>query len=141
MTTQRVTIELPESILHRFAQIAEATQQPLEKLVAQSVVSNLPPFPENLPLELHAEFMEMQTLGVDELLAIAQTQADATQHRRHEQLLDRNQAGLLTPEEQTELTSLRLIADQLMLRKSYAWAILRWKGHRIPPLKELVVPL
>ena len=59
MTTQRVTIELPESILHRFVQIAEATQQPLEKLIAQSVVNNLPPSPENLPLELRAEFMEM----------------------------------------------------------------------------------
>jgi hypothetical protein len=43
MTTQRITIELPESIFHRFAQMSEATQQPLEDLIAQSVVNNLPP--------------------------------------------------------------------------------------------------
>jgi hypothetical protein len=50
MTTQRITIELPESIFYRFVQIAEATHQPLEDLIAQSVVSNLPPSAENAPL-------------------------------------------------------------------------------------------
>jgi hypothetical protein len=141
MTTQRVTIELPESIFHRFVQIAEATKQPLEDLIAQSVVSNLPPSAENAPIELRAELTEMQTLSVDELLAIAQAQADPIQHEHHVQLLENNQVGELPPEEQKELTSLRQTADRLMLRKTYAWSILRWKGHRIPPLKEMAVPL
>jgi hypothetical protein len=141
MTTQRITIELPESIFHRFVQIAEATQQPLEDLIAQSVVSNLPPSAENAPLEMRAELMEMQTLSVDELLAIAQTQAEPIQHEHHVQFLEKNQAGALLPEEQKELTNLRQTADRLMLRKAYAWSVLRWKGHRIPPLKELAVPL
>lgn len=141
MTTQRVTIELPDAIFHRFVQIAEATQQPLEDLIAQSVVSNLPPSAENAPIELRAELTEMQTLSVDELLAIAQAQADPTQHGYHVQLLENNQVGELAPEDQKELDSLRQAADRLMLRKAYAWSILRWKGHRIPPLKELAVPL
>jgi predicted transcriptional regulator len=141
MTTKRVTIELPEAIFHRFVQIAEATQQPLEDLIAQSVVSNLPPSAENAPLEMRAELMEMQTFNVDELLAIAQTQADTVQHEHHVKLLEKNQAGLMSPEEQKELTNLRLKADQLMLRKAYAWSVLRWKGRRIPPLKELAVTL
>jgi hypothetical protein len=141
MTTQRITIELPEAIFHRFVQIAEATQQPLEDLIAQSVVSNLPPSAENAPLELRAELMEMQMLSVDELLAIAQTQADAIQHEHHVQLLEKNQAGLMSPEEQNELANLRLMADRLMLRKAYAWSVLRWKGHRLPPLKELAATL
>jgi hypothetical protein len=141
MTTQRVTIELPESILHRFAQIAEATQQPLADLIAQSVVSNLPPSAENAPSEMRAELLEMQTLSVEELLAIAQTQAASTQHEHHAQLLDKNKAEELHPEEQTELTDRRHSADRLMLRKAYAWSILRWKGHKIPPLQELAVPL
>jgi hypothetical protein len=141
MTTQRVIIELPESIFHRFVQMAEVTKQPLEDLIAQSVVSNMPPSAENAPIELRAELTEMQTLSVDELLAIAQAQADPTQHEHHVQLLKNNQIGELPPEEQKELTSLRQTADRLMLRKAYAWSILRWKGHRIPPLKEMAVPL
>ncbi len=141
MTTQRITIELPESIVHRFVQMAEATHQPLEDLIAQSVVSNLPPSAENAPLDLRAELMEMQVLSVDELLAIAQTQASAIQHKNHVQLLEKNQAEGLSAEDQRDLTKLRQTADRLMLRKAYAWAILRWKGHRTPPLQELAVPL
>jgi hypothetical protein len=141
MTNQRITIELPESIFHRFAQMAEATQQPLEDLIAQSVVNNLPPSAANAPLEMRAELAEMQTLSVDDLLAIAQTQANAIQNENHIQLLEKNQAGILPPEEQKDLTDMRQTADRLMLRKAYAWAILRWKGHRIPPLQELATPL
>jgi hypothetical protein len=141
MTTQRVTIELPESIFHRFAQMAETTQQPLEDLIAQSVISNLPPTAENAPLEMRAELTKMQTLSVDELLAIAQTHANANQYESHVQLLEKNQSESLSAEDRRDLTNMRQTADRLMLRKAYAWAILRWKGHRIPPLQELTAPL
>lgn len=47
----------------------------------------------------------------------------------------------LTPEERQELTNLRLAADHLMLRKAYAWSVLRWRGHRLPALKELPILL
>jgi predicted transcriptional regulator len=39
MTTQRVTIELPEPVFRQLARIAEATQQPVEVLAAQSVLA------------------------------------------------------------------------------------------------------
>jgi hypothetical protein len=35
------------------------------------------------------------------------------------------------------MTALRLEADRLMLRKAYAWAVLRWRGQFIPALNEL----
>jgi hypothetical protein len=120
MTTQRITIELPESIFHRFAQMAEATQQPLEDLIAQSVVNNLPPSAENAPLEMRAELAEMQTLSVNELLAIAQTHANVNQYDNHVQLLEKNQTESLSAEDRRELTDLRQTADRLMLRKAYA---------------------
>ncbi len=66
---------------------------------------------------------------------------EASQYERHVELLDKNQEGSLTPEERQELTDLRLAADRLMLRKAYAWSVLRWRGHRIPPLKELSATL
>jgi hypothetical protein len=141
MTTQRITIDLPESIFHRFVLMAEATQQPLEDLIAQSVVNNLPPSAANAPLEMRAELSEMQTLNVDELLAIAQTHANANQYENHVQLLEKNQTESLSAEDRRELTNLRQTADRLMLRKAYAWAILRWKGYRIPQPQELAAPL
>jgi len=42
-----VTIELPAPVFRQLARIAEATQQFVEVLAAQSVVSNLPPCVDN----------------------------------------------------------------------------------------------
>jgi hypothetical protein len=141
MTTQRVTIELPEPVFRQLARIAEATQQSVEVLAAQSVVSNLPPSVENASLDMQPELLNMQTLSIEELLAIANAKVEPSQHERHVELLEKNQEHSLTLEERQELTDLRLAADRLMLRKAYAWSVLRRRGHRIPPLKELPAAL
>ena len=137
MTTQRVTIELPEPVFRQLVRIAEATQQSVEVLAAQSVLSNLPPSVENASPEMQPELLKMQSLSIEELLAITNAKVEPSQHERHIELLEKNQEGSLTPEERQELTDLRLAADRLMLRKAYAWSVLRWRGHRIAPLKEL----
>lgn len=68
MTTQRVTIELPEPAFRQLARIAEATQQSVEMLAAQSVVSNLPPSVDNASAEMQPELLKMQNLSIEELL-------------------------------------------------------------------------
>jgi hypothetical protein len=44
---------------------------------------------------------------------------------------------MISPPEQDELAALRLAADRLMLRKAYAWSVLRWRGQPVPTLDEL----
>jgi len=141
MTTQQVTIELPEPIFRQLVRIAEATHQPLETIVAQSVINNLPPSADNAPVELQSELLRMQSFSTDELLGVAQSQVEPEQHHRHTELLARNEEGLLTLEERQELAALRQASDLLMLRKAYAWSLLRWRGQRIPALREIPVPL
>jgi hypothetical protein len=121
--------------------IAEATHQPVEALVAQSVLSNLPPSVDNATPELQPELLHLQSLSIEELRAIAQAQVEPAQHVRHTELLAQHEARSLTPAEQQELSSLRQAADHLMLRKAYAWSLLRWRGQRIPALAELPLPL
>ncbi|MEC4814040.1 MAG: hypothetical protein SAK29_12320 [Scytonema sp. PMC 1069.18] len=70
MTTQKVTVELPQAIFQQLARIASATQQPLEVLAAQSIASNLPPTPDNAPVEIQAELLQMQTWDSQELLEL-----------------------------------------------------------------------
>ena len=131
MTTQRVTIELPEPVFRQLARIAEATQQSVEALAAQSVVSNLPPSVDDASAEMQPELLKMQHLSIEELLAIANAKVEANQYERHLELLEKNQEGSLAVEERQELTDLRLAADRLMLRKAYAWSVLRWRGQRL----------
>lgn len=141
MTTQRITIDLPEAIFQQLVRIAELTHQPVEVLVAQSVISNLPPSVDSASPELQSDFLRMQSLTNEELLSIAQSQVEPHQYERQTELLTKNEAGLLTVDERQELAALRQVADHLMLRKAYAWSLLRWRGQRIPALRELPLPL
>lgn len=140
MTTQRVTIDLPEAVFRQLLRVAEATHQSVEVLAAQSVISNLPPSVDSSSPELQPEFLRMQSLTNEELLAIAQAQVERSRFERHTELLEKNEAGLLTPQERQELTALRQAADHLMLRKAYAWSLFRWRGQRVPTLQEMPVP-
>jgi hypothetical protein len=137
MDTQPITIQLPDSVLRQLTQLAAATHQPVESLVAQSVLSNLPPSPDNAPPELQAKLLEMQTLNIEDLRAIAQAQIDPQQFQRHAELLRKNEDNQLPPDERQELATLRQRADHLMLRKAYAWALLRWLGEKVPDPQQL----
>lgn len=137
MTTQSVTLQLPEPIFRYLLQLAALTKRPLEQLVRQSVEGNLPPPVTNAPPEIQADLLEMQLLPMEELLRIAQSQMDPEVRNRHIFLLQKNGEGGLQAEELAELDALRLMADRLMLRKAYAWAVLRWRGHPTPALEQL----
>lgn len=137
MATHRLTVELPEPIFQALAKIAELTNQSLEEIAAQSIISNLPPSADNAPAQMQESLLEMQRLPIDELLKIAHSQVPLEQQQRHYTLLEKNQLATITPEERKELSDLRSVADQLMLQKAYAWAVLRWRGHRVPALEEL----
>ena len=141
MATQRITIDLPEAVYRALVRMAEVTEQPVELLVAQSVISNLPPSIDNASPELQPELLRMQTLSNEEIVAIAQSQIDPVQSERHQELLAKNETRLLTLEEWQELSALRQSADHFMLRKAYAWSLLRWRGQHIPALEALPLPL
>ena len=133
----QLTINLPEPAFQRLSRLAELTHQPLSDLVIQSVAGNLPPAIETAPIEIQPELLNMQTLSVKALRQIAQSQIASLQQERHITLLEQNQEGLLTGEEQRELRELSLTADQLMLKKAHAYAILRWRRQPIGDLSQL----
>ncbi|MGD1940206.1 MAG: hypothetical protein ACFB0G_02740 [Leptolyngbyaceae cyanobacterium] len=142
MATQSITIELPAPVMRQLMRIAAATHQPIEALVTQSILSNLPPSTDNATPELQADLLAMQTLSTEELYAIAQAQAQAEPEARDRQadLLRRHEDNQLIPDERQELAQLRQAADHLMLRKAYAWSLIRWHGHQLPALNDLPTP-
>ena len=138
MATQELILELPDSLFQQLAKVAKLTQQSIESLAIQSISSNLPPTVENAPLEMQASLLNLQNLSIEELLKIAQSQIPTTQQQRHLTLLEcQQETDSMPPSERQELRELGQAAEQLMLKKTYAWAILRWRGYRIPSLNEL----
>ena len=137
MGLQSVTLRLPEAIYRRLQRTAEMTHQPLEDVVLQTILGNLPPSVDEAPAELRDELIALQTLAEDELWAVARSTMNPDQQRRLEHLLRKNSRGTLTQRECEELERLGEEVDRLTVRKAYAYALLRWRGYPVPTLEEL----
>lgn len=131
MTVQTIHIQLPDAIYERLRRVAEATNQPLEEVVFQTIQGNLPPSLDDLRPELQRIVADLQHLSDEALWAIARAPLSPQQWRRHQRLLRKAQENTLTAAEQSELAKLREATDQFVIRRSYALALLKWHGHTI----------
>lgn len=131
-TMQHVTLELPEAIYQQFQLMARLTHQRLEEVMLQTIQGNLPPVFRELPTELQQELATWVSFPNETLWQLAQEALPDTHRRRQETLLQKNQAGVLTDEERSELSRLRHITDQFVLRRSALLALLKWRGYALP---------
>ncbi len=132
MTTQAVTLQLPDDIYRRLQLMAQATSQPLEDVAFQAIQGNLPPLTDDLPIEWRDELGSLQSLSDEALWGITKESLPTEQWDRHQQLLERNQTGTLTNIEQEELAQLRAVTDYFVFRRSYSLALLKWRGFTLP---------
>jgi hypothetical protein len=132
MSVQTIHIQLPDSIYQRLRQVANATHQSLEAVVVQTICGNLPPSLEDLGPEFRPIVDELQSLNDETLWAIVQEPLPSHQWRRHQRLLRKAQEGPLTEAERHELAALRTATDRYVIRRSYALALLKWRGHTLP---------
>lgn len=136
MTVQTIALDLPEDIYERLQRMAEATHQPVEEVMFQTIRGNLPPSVDDLPPELRDELARLQDLSDKALWVIAKEPLPPDQWRRHEHLLGKNQAGTLTNAEREEMARLRVTTDRFVFRRSYALALLKWRGYTLPISKN-----
>jgi hypothetical protein len=110
--------------------------QPMEKALVKIVRAATPSL-EKVPLEYRAELEAMEDLGDEDLWKISHGRLAPAKKRRMETLLEKNQRGKLTDREQQALGELRADGDRLMLQRSYACLLLKYRGHRLPKLEDL----
>jgi hypothetical protein len=132
MTVQTINIQLPGEIYQRLQRVAATTNQPIEAVVFQTIRGNLPPLLDDLSPDLRRVVVDLALLGDEALWAIAGEPLPPEQWRRHQHLLEQAQQGAATAAEQEELTALRATTDRFVIRRSYALALLKWRGHTIP---------
>ena len=130
--SQTFSVDLSDTVIQHLKMIAASSQQPIEQIVRQSIEGNLPPQLPNGSPKLKAELIRMQQLPIRDLRTIAHSEISSVQQQRHVELLEKNSDGSITDLERQELQRLRIEADELMLRKAYAWALLRWRGFPLP---------
>ena len=132
MPNQTIPIQLPDAIYQRLQQVAYATNHSIEAVVLQSIRGNLPPSLDDLSPELHCVVDDLQQMSDEALWAVTKERLPPPQWRRHQHLLRKGQEGTLSTAEHQELTELRAAADRFVTRRSYAVALLKWRGHTIP---------
>lgn len=137
MTTRTVTLQLPESLYTRLQQAARATQQSLDDVLLHAVQVGSPPSWDDAPAEFQADLAALDRLDDEALWHIARSRKTEADMGRYQELLDKNANGLLLAEECDELVQLRVEFDRFMLRKVHAAALLRWRGHQVPPAEKL----
>lgn len=140
MTTQTVSLELPEQLYQQLTEASAASKRPLGEIILQSIRVGLPPNIDHLPEPLRSDLHALDQLSDVALWHMAGSELDDRRAALYEELLERNQDGALAVIERNQLTHLREEADLIMLRSSYAYALLKWRGHRIPTAAEMQVP-
>jgi len=138
--TRTVTVGLPEEIYDRLKQSARASNRAVEELVVQSVKAGMPPSVSDLPAECSQEILALERLSDSRLRKVSRSALPMARQRRYNYLLRKNQAGKLTEREREQLSQIGAEARMVTLRRSYAFALLRWRGYPIPSPAELYEP-
>ena len=136
MTVQGINVELPAPLYQRLVELAEASQQSLNDVVIQSIQTGLPPSLAQVPDRFREDLRALNPLGDEVLRDIANRDLADDKSTYYEQLLVKNGQGTLNEKEQRSLDTLREEADLLMLRRAYAAALLKWRGHPLSNLAD-----
>ena len=137
MALQKITLDLPENIYIRLQNAAQATKQPLDQVILRAVQMGSPPGWDDIPAEYQVDIAALERLDDRSLWRIARSRQTQTDVDAYQDLLDKNREGTISDAERQELRDLRAESDLLMLRKAHAAALLRWRGHKIPPAEKL----
>jgi hypothetical protein len=133
--TRTITLQLPETVYARLQQAARATMQPLEAIFLRALQVGSPPGWDDIPAEFQADIAALDRLDDAALWRLARSKQSISEP--YQSLLDKNAESGLLDAEAPQLNSLRAEADRLMLCKAHAAALLRWRGHVVPPAESL----
>ena len=114
MSTQ-ITLTLPDEVYQRVERFARLANRDLASILADTIQLSIPPVsPEAAALE------PVSVLSDEQVMALTQLEMEPDQDARLSELLDRQQAGILTEKERPELQALMQIYQEGLLRKATA---------------------
>jgi hypothetical protein len=122
----QVTLTLPDDILRRAETLAHRVGRPVEDVLAETIALSLKPLGTGAGECPAAEWSD------EDVLAAADATLTAADDRRLSELLGRQQAGTLTPSEQSDLTALMQRYQDGLLRKARALREAVRRGLREP---------
>ncbi len=114
MSTQLI-ISLPDEIYQRVQQLAQQYNRDVSDILIDTIQLFLP------LLSLQSQFQEpISTLSDEQVISLTKLQMETEQDQKLSDLLDQQQAGMLTEIEQLELQALMQVYQAGLLRKATA---------------------
>ena len=138
--TQTITLQLPAETLQRYQAGASVARKALEEFLVERLMEAVPPLADDLPSPLHEELKALETLDDKALWQVAQSELPPARQRSYNRLLRKNSQGTITASEKKKLHAIGEEARCLTLKKSHAYMLLKWRGHKIPLPEELQEP-
>ena len=117
MSEETIAVNLPIELYERLRQVARVAGETVEAAVIRSVRNGMPPSLAKVPFEFHGDLIFLGRLGDQDLWRVAMGELP----------YDR------------PLTDQQERADFLTLRRSYAFALLKWRGHPVPEPAEFFI--
>jgi predicted unusual protein kinase regulating ubiquinone biosynthesis (AarF/ABC1/UbiB family) len=138
MTTNTVTIDVPNRLYRQLTRVAEQTQQDIAKvlLTLAETMFTVEAVNRNLPSHIADELMAMQWFSDIALWKASQPTLSEKQQLELSELTHQQANRPLTQTEQTRLTELLAEYDWSVLRRAQALALLSLRGHNIPDLNS-----
>lgn len=128
MGTYSVTVDLPEETYARIQRAARGLRQPIQQALVTIVESRLPSLA-HVPAEYRVELEAMESSTDEQLRSEARSTLPSRDQARMDHLTMKASQSPLDPSEEQELEGLHHESDRLMLRKSYAYLLLQWRGR------------
>ena len=133
---QTITLTLPDQFFQPLRRTAEATHRPVEQVLLAALEASLPPL-DGLKKQVVENLVALESLDDASLSKALMEHVPVETQTRLQELLNENRSRALSDTENTELEALQTSADLVMLRKSRAAVLLRFRGKRVPTLAEL----
>jgi predicted transcriptional regulator len=131
MASQVITLELPEDLYRTVNKLAQATERPLAEILRESLAHTLPPL-DDVSADEADVLARMSTLDDSVLWQASKITLPEPQQEELRTLLDRQNAGELTPDNTLRLQDLMDEYGRLLVRRSHAWLLLARRGYRVP---------
>ena len=115
-----ITLNLPDEVYRRASELAQLMSIDLADVLVEAISLSLSPM-SSVEADLdRSEETPVASLSDEEVLALTELQMETNSDQRLSELLDRQQAGILTEAERPELWTKMQIYQFLLLRKAIA---------------------
>jgi len=113
--SKQITITLPDEVYQRAERFARLANRDIASILVNTLQLSIPPIRADV-----IDLAPVSTLSDEQVLELTELQMELAQDNRLSELLDRQQAGILTKDERSELQTLMQIYQEGLLRKATA---------------------